>query len=281
VAIISHTGQVLSMAGGSADGLPGIGRIGIERPPPALLRQARLGQSASVVEGLDEDALASPASPGARIRALARLPRRDLALTAGEELFLMVLQPVPRTLAVNALAVQSAYSDYQQRALARDSLRRMYLGTLTLALFLAVFAAVLLAILLGNQLVRPLLLLADGVRQVAAGDLTDKPVFGSADELGGLTRSFADMTRQLADARGQVQRGVTQLEGARSRLQTILDTLSAGVIVFDRQGVIETVNPSATRILRLPLSAWRGRDLHTIAEMKTFAGAVLERFETL
>jgi nitrogen fixation/metabolism regulation signal transduction histidine kinase len=51
--------------------------------------------------------------------------------------------------------------------------------------------------------------------------------------------------------------------------------------VFDRRGVIETVNPGATRILRLPLSAWRGRDLHTIDELDPFAAAVLERFETL
>jgi nitrogen fixation/metabolism regulation signal transduction histidine kinase len=75
--------------------------------------------------------------------------------------------------------VQAAYSEYQQRALARDSLRRMYIGTLTLALILAVFGAVLLAIVLGNQLAKPLLLLADGVRQVARGDLTAKPVFAS------------------------------------------------------------------------------------------------------
>ena len=120
----------------------------------------------------------------------------------------MVVQPMPRALAANALAVQAAYSEYQQRFLARDALRRMYVGTLTLALILAVFAAVLLAIVLGNQLAKPLLLLADGVRQVAAGDLTAKPVFASGDELGGLTRSFAAMTAQVADARTQVQRGM-------------------------------------------------------------------------
>jgi nitrogen fixation/metabolism regulation signal transduction histidine kinase len=50
----------------------------------------------------------------------------------------------------------------------------MYIGTLTLTLFLAVFGAVVLAVVLGNQIARPLLLLADGVRQVAAGDLTPK-----------------------------------------------------------------------------------------------------------
>ena len=155
----------------------------------------------------------------------------------------------------------------------------MYIGTLTLALVLSVFGAVLLAALLGHQLVRPLILLADGVRQVAAGDLRAKPVFASRDELGGLTRSFAEMTAQLAQAREDVQRGVTQLEGARTRLQTILDNLSAGVIVFDREGRIDTVNPGATRILRLPLSVYRGRRLDEVAEIGDFARAVWQRFE--
>jgi PAS domain-containing protein len=177
--------------------------------------------------------------------------------------------------------VQAAYSEYQQRALGRDSLRRMYIGTLTLALILAVFAAVLLAIVLGNQLAKPLLLLADGVRQVARGDLTAKPVFASGDELGGLTRSFADMTAQVAEARSQVQRGMGQLEAARTRLQTILDTLTAGVIVFDREGRIDTVNPGATRILQRPLSAWRGRRLSELPDLQDFARSVEQRFELL
>ena len=157
----------------------------------------------------------------------------------------------------------------------------MYIGTLTLALVLAVFAAVLLAIVLGNQLAKPLLLLADGVRQVAAGDLTAKPVFASGDELGGLTRSFADMTAQIAEARSQVQRGIAQLEAARTRLQTILDTLTAGVIVFDREGRIDTVNPGATRILQRPLAAWRGRRLSELPGLEDFSHNIEQRFELL
>ena len=175
--------------------------------------------------------------------------------------------------------MQSAYREYQQRALARDGLRRMYIGTLTLALILAVFGAVLLAVVLGNQLARPLLLLAEGVHQVAAGDLTAKPVSTSRDELGGLTRTFADMTEQLGQAREQVQRSVAQLESARTNLQTILDNLTAGVIVFDRQRRIDTVNPGATRILRLPLSAYRGRTLDEVPGLEAFAEAVWQRFE--
>jgi nitrogen fixation/metabolism regulation signal transduction histidine kinase len=274
VSLVGPLGQILITAGGgTAAGPP-------ERPSAGLMRLARQAGSASQVDGLDDEALV-PGGTGTRVRALARVPRTGIALAGGDERLLLVVQPVARTLALNALAVQAAYSEYQQRALAKGSLRRMYIGTLTLALMLAVFASVLLAILLGNQLAKPLLLLADGVRQVAAGDLTAKPVFASGDELGGLTRSFADMTAQVADSRSQVQRGVQQMEGARARLQTILDTLSAGVIVFDRDGLIDTVNPGATRILQRPLSAWRGRRLSELPELQALAHSVEQRFELL
>jgi nitrogen fixation/metabolism regulation signal transduction histidine kinase len=274
VAVVGAQGQVLVTAGGSA------GAIAPERPPPAMLRQARVARSTSQLDGLDDEPEAGSATPGsrARVRALALLPSSDITL-GSEDRFLLVVQPVPAQLAANALAVQSAYREYQQRALARDGLRKMYVGTLTLALILAVFAAVLLAALLGQQLARPLLLLAQGVRQVAGGDLSAKPVFASRDEIGGLTRDFAEMTEQLGAARAQVQRGVTQLESARTHLQTILDSLTAGVIVFDGERRIDTVNPGATRILKLPLSAYRGRPLAEVPGLADLAQAVWRRFE--
>ena len=255
VAILGPAGQALFATGGLSTALMP------DRPSPTLLRQARLARVASQLEGLDED---NPVAAGsARVRALALIPSREFSL-GEQERFLMVTQLLPPALASNALAVQSAYREYQQRALARDGLRRMYIGTLTLALVLAVFAAVLLAALLGNQLARPLLLLAEGVRQVAQGDLGVKPVFASRDELGGLTRSFADMTQQLSDARSLVQRSVVQVEGARSELQTILDNLTTGVIVFDSKGRIDNVNPGggphpATAAVGVPAPSSRRR----------------------
>ena len=271
--LLGASGQVLASAGGSNAALVP------ERPAAALLRQARLQRSVGVLEGLDDEPQAGvPAS--ARVRAVALVPNTDINLAAAnEERFLMLVQPLPDALVANALAVQAAYREYQQRALARDGLRRMVVGTLTLSLVLSVFGALLLAVSLGNQIIRPLLLVADGVRQVAEGDLTAKPVFASRDELGGLTRSFAQMTEQLSDARAQVQRGVAQLEGARTRLQTILDSLTAGVIVFDKQGAIDTVNPGATRILRQPLSAYRGRPLAEVPGLADFSNAVWQRSE--
>ena len=272
IAIVGAAGQTVLTTGGTS------ARLMPERPALSALRQARNGRAVSELAGLDEDATAAPGAGAARVRAVAFIPAATFTL-GEEDRYLVVTQLLPPTLAANALAVQTAYREYQQRALARGGLRKMYIGTLTLALVLAVFGALLLAVALSNQLAQPLLLLADGMRQVAGGDLSSKQVFASRDELGGLTRSFADMTTQLAEARELAQRSVVQVEGARANLQTILDNLSAGVIVFDREGRIDTVNPGATRIMRLPLSAYRGQRLTDVPGLEAFAQAVVRRFE--
>ncbi|HSC65372.1 MAG TPA: ATP-binding protein [Caldimonas sp.] len=274
IAVVGSSGQTLLATSGTSSALMP------ERIPPQMLRQARTQRVVSQAEGLDEEASASSSTPStaARVRAVAVIPSSNFAL-GEQERFLVVTQSIAPGLAANALAVTNAYREYQQRALARSGLRKMYIGTLTLALVLAVFGALLLAIALSNQLAQPLLLLAEGVAQVARGDFSSKAVFKSRDELGGLTRSFAEMTAQLSEARELVHKSVVQVEGARANLQTILDNLTAGVIVFDRNGAIDTVNPGATRILKLPLSAYKGRRLDEVAGLGGFAQAVWQRFE--
>jgi nitrogen fixation/metabolism regulation signal transduction histidine kinase len=270
LALVGGNGQILM----SASSRPA---LLVDRPTAVLIRQARATGVSSQVEGLEDEA-----SPGtgqlARVRALVQVPSSGMSLDTTER-FMLAVQPLPPVVASNALAVQAAYRDYQQRALAREGLRRMYVGTLTLTVVLSVFGSVLIAVVFGNQIARPLLLLAEGMRQVAAGDLGAKPVYESSDEIGGLTRSFAQMTEQLGQARADVDRSVMQLEGARTRLQTILDNLTAGVILFDARWRIDTVNPGATRILRAPLSAYQGRKLGELPGMADFAQAVEQRFE--
>lgn len=248
-----------------------------ERPPLQQLKDARQKGSIEWVEGFDE---AIPGGDKGRIKVLVLLPQSGLAIDEDKRL-LQVTQDLPPTLVNNALEVQSAYREYQERALAREGLRRMYIGTLTLSLFMAVLGAILLAVVLGNQLARPLLLLALGMRQVASGDLTPKMALQGKDELGGLTRSFADMTQQLLDARTNVQRSLVQLDTARGNLQTILDNLTAGVMVLDAQGVIQSANPGATRILRVPVAAHQGSPLPSLPGLGSFAQGVSEQFAML
>jgi len=262
VTIWTASGRMVASAG------QGQFQIRTERPKNSTL---------AWFEGLDESA--SGADQG-RIKVLVLIPQWSLALDEDRRL-LQVVQELPPTLVNNALEVQAAYREYQERALAREGLRRMYIGTLTLSLFMAVLGAILLAVLLGNQLARPLLLLAHGMRQVAAGDLRPKLALQGKDELGGLTRSFADMTQQLADARGDVELSLSQLDQARSNLQTILDNLTAGVMVLDAQGRIQSANPGATRILRVPVAAHEQQSILSLPGLLDFAQGVAEQFTAL
>jgi nitrogen fixation/metabolism regulation signal transduction histidine kinase len=268
-------GQVIASVGDSRF------KINPERPAPALFRNARAQRVATQIEGLEElsgGAGAAPVSASTgRIQAVALVSSANVGLM-GESRFLQVTQAIPASVVANAIAVQDANREYQERALARGGLRKMYIGTLTLSLFLAVFGAVLMAVLLGNQLAKPLLVLADGVRQVALGDLTPKAALQGKDELGGLTRSFADMTQQLSDARSAVQLSMSQVDAARANLQTILDNLTAGVIVLDGQGRIQSSNPGATRILRAPMAAYHGQLLGQVPGLDLFAKDVNAQF---
>ena len=247
-----------------------------ERPTAVQFKQVRSKLSVEIVEGLDE----TVGAPTGRIKVLTLVPQNSLILRE-DPWVLQISQELPATLVANALDVQSANREYQERALARDGLRKMYIGTLTLSLIMAVLAAVLLAVLLGNQLARPLLLLAHGMRQVASGDLSPKYTLQGKDELGGLTRSFAEMTQQLSDARSAVERSLVQLDAARENLQTILDNLTAGVIVLNAHGAIQSSNPGATRILKLPLAAHTKASFLSLPNLQNFASGVQEQFELL
>jgi len=277
----SARGEPLASAGQSRFDLHPV------RPSAQQLQQLRAVGAPRVfyqIEGLDE--LAEPQTGAGSSAAVGRVHARVLTVVRNpnvgllaEPRFVQATLVLPPTLVANALAVQQANREYQERALARGGLRRMYIGTLTLALFLAVFGAVLLAVALGHHIVRPLLVLADGVREVAAGNLAPKAALQTRDELGGLTRSFALMTEQLAEARVDAGRSMAALEAARERLQTILDNLTAGVIVLDANGNIRSANPGAARILHVSLTDWHGLPLAQVPGLAGFAAAVQQQFE--
>ncbi|MDO9279468.1 MAG: ATP-binding protein [Polaromonas sp.] len=277
VVLWNASGQLIASAGQSRFLLQP------DRPSQQQLRAARSKRVMTQIEGLEDAVLISPRATAsqtrkARIKAIALVSDSNFDLTSAER-FLQITEDLPTDLVTNAIIVQEANREYQELALARDGLRRMYIGTLTLSLFLAVFGAVLLAVLLGSQLARPLLMLAEGVRQVAQGDLRPKAVLDSNDELGGLTRSFAVMTQQLADARSAVQQSMSQVDAARANLQTILDNLSTGVLVLDIHGHIRSSNPGAARILQAPVTDYKGKRLSEVPGLEVFGKAVQAQFE--
>jgi nitrogen fixation/metabolism regulation signal transduction histidine kinase len=188
--------------------------------------------------------------------------------------YLQLVKSVPEGISKNSLAVQAAYSDYQEKSLGRSGLRKMFVGTLTLTLFFALFVAITLALMLGRQLARPLLMLLRGTQAVAQGDLSPKPELDTGDELGMLTRQFNVMTRQLADTR-------TSLQESKTFLETVLGSLTAGVCIFDKKYNLVSSNAGAERIFGQDLSGLPGGPLSQTPALQEFEVAIKEGFATM
>ena len=158
----------------------------------------------------------------------------------------------------------SAYSEYQERFVARVALRKRYIETLTLTLLLAIFGAIASAFVIAGRLAQPLLVLAEGTRAVAEGDLSPRPIVATSDELGTLTQSFNAMTRQLFEARSAVERNRSALQSAKAHLESVLANMSAGVIVLDADFHVVNSNEAVERILQHPVAAHLGAALSEV-----------------
>ncbi len=263
-------------------------------PTAFMFRQARSQQIYAAIEsdmhpemdalgsGLHAPARSTSVDQGALwVRVITIIPSGYEISLEGKTSFLQILQPIAPELARRAQEVQQGYRDYQEKSLSRQGLRKMYIGTLTLALFLASFIAILLAVVLGNQLARPLFLLALGTQEVIRGDYTPKREIKTNDELGFLTQAFSAMTRQLSEARFAAEQNRAALEDSHAYLENILQNLTAGVLVFDNQFRLTTANPGAERIFQQNFQSALSMPLHEMKDLGEFNTIVRQAFMDL
>ena len=209
------------------------------------------------------------------------VPIYTSALTS-ETRVLQLVQPVPASLARDAQAVQLAYQEYQQIAVSRQGLKRIYGIALSLTLMLALLMTFVIAYLLSERLGAPLRTLARGTRAVAKGDFSQMPTVSSRDELGVLIQSFNRMTRQLSDAREQVAQNHQETEQAKAFLERVLANLSSGVVVLDEALCVRTMNSAAAQILGVEASALDAQSLAALGQpgeaLHKFGARVAARF---
>ncbi len=296
--VLSASGQIQAQAlAPSIRNTPTIGTLDkldqeLTLPTAAMLREARTQRVYATIESeIPREAwgtgLHHPAGEASShssttsilwVRVIAVIPSGYDASLSRSTTFLHILQPITPELARRAQEVQQGYRDYQEKSLSRQGLRKMYIGTLTLALLLTTFIAMLLAVVLGNQLARPLFLLALGTQEVIRGDYTPKREIKTKDELGFLTQAFSAMTRQLSEARAAVEENRTALENSHAYLENILQNLTAGVLVFDHQFHLMTVNPGAERIFRRDFQSALTLPFQDITGLGNFSAIVRQAF---
>ena len=281
--VVSGTGQLVASTSSALSNLVP------DMPTAAMISRAKSMGGYGLIEGGSEgltsftdgetNSPSTTAKGGLRLRVLVTI-RGDGSLMSlsSQPRYLQVTQAVPEQLSANAEALRIAYGEYQERSLARAGLRNFYLITLTLTLLLAIFAAMVSAFLLATDLAQPLLLLAEGTKAVAEGDLSPRPIAASSDELGTLTKSFNIMTSQLADARESVERNRKEVEDAKAYLESVLANMSAGVMVLDDQLRLVTFNASAEKILYQNLWPYLGLSFASIDTLAAFSAPIVEAF---
>ncbi|MDO4641395.1 MAG: PAS domain-containing sensor histidine kinase [Neisseria sp.] len=199
----------------------------------------------------------------------------------GHQYALFFRQPIPNKVAQDATLIENARAKYAELNYAKEGLRHFFLITLLIATLIAIMLALAMALFFSYRFIEPILSLAEGARAIAQGDFSQKrPVFRN-DELGRLTHLFNHMTEQLSLAQESAERNRQQTEAARYYLETVLESLTAGVITVDRNGILRTFNQSAEKILGIPLSNLLGSDWHTWPNQSPQQAMLAEVFETI
>jgi len=162
---------------------------------------------------------------------------------------------LPLKLMVLSQEIQREAQKYAQLTGERRALKRTYLSFLCLITLVILFIATWFALFLAKQVTVPIQALAEATQEVAKGNLGYQVSARADDELGILIQSFNSMTRQLQENRLAIDQAARELQAVNRQLEergntieAILENIPTGVISFDPQGQITSVNTMAKRM---------------------------------
>jgi nitrogen fixation/metabolism regulation signal transduction histidine kinase len=205
----------------------------------ALLQPARLlkaDSGDSLLDGKAFDVIVVQLSTGQRLLlAPARRPDTDLNDT-----------------------IADSQSEYQKLVKRQRRVRLLGVSTLGLMTLMLLFVSSWVAIYLARGIATPIKALAEASDEIARGNLHHRVDTDAEDELALLAHSFNQMTAQLEENRRRIDAGSAELreknlalEERRDYIETVLESLSTGVISLDDGDRVTTINAAAARLLRL------------------------------
>ena len=120
-----------------------------------------------------------------------------------------------------------------------------------LALLLIV-SSVLFALWFAERLSKPIGRLAAAAKRVGAGELTTQVIEDEGDdEISQLGRYFNQMTKQLKHQRDTLIDNTQQIEERRRLFDSVLSSVTSGVIVLNPDGEVSFTNNSANEVLNI------------------------------
>jgi two-component system nitrogen regulation sensor histidine kinase NtrY len=171
---------------------------------------------------------------------------------------LILARQFPRELTERAANISAQDSVFQNLRGKIKRIKAIYILLLAAVALLLIFAASWLALYVARGITVPIQALVEATDRMARGDFS-QPVEVIADnELAVLVSSFNQMAAQLEENRKRLERAAydlsrtnAALDDRRRYIETVLDSLSTGVISTDRYGRVATINRAALSMLGL------------------------------
>ena len=200
-------------------------------------------------------------------------------LTENQQLVVVSLRRVTSDLGETITGSQGEYRKLVER---QRRVRLLGLSTLGLMTLMLLFVSSWVAIYLARGIATPIKALAEASEEIARGNLAHRVTTIAEDELALLADSFNRMTAQLEDNRSSIEAGSAALreknltlEERRDYIETILESLSTGVISLDENDCVTTINAAASRMTGLRAPPTSGRRLAEL--MGTEDWLIIER----
>ena len=178
-----------------------------------------------------------------------------MSLTSGTRLIF-----VPQRLSDTDVndTIAGSQREYQHLLQRQRKVRLLGVSTLGLMTLLLLFASTWVAIHLSRGFAAPIRSLVGASKEVARGNLSYRVETIADDELALLAESFNQMTAELDANRKHIEAGAEvlqeknlALEERRNYIETVLESLSTGVVSLDQNDCVTTINTAAVSILKL------------------------------
>jgi two-component system nitrogen regulation sensor histidine kinase NtrY len=164
-------------------------------------------------------------------------------------------QFLPQNYAQKINAVKAYFDRYSRGRQQKDLTKTTYQLMLVLVTMLVVFAATWIGFHLARSITVPIEKLAQATREVSRGNLGVRVEDPASDEIGILIESFNQMIADIQTGQDRLAQKTAEQEARKQYIETLLNTVTTGVIALDGEGRITTINPSARDMLSLHAAA--------------------------
>src|SRR5882724_4463444 len=178
---------------------------------------------------------------------------------------------VTERLEAKVRGISQAFREYKQLKLLKNPIKGIYILLFLLMTLIVVFSFTWFGLYLARGITDPIAQLAEGTREVAAGNLAYKVQARADDEIGLLVDSFNRMTDDLSSSKHRLEEAYvdlqdkhTELEDRRRYIETVLEAITTGVVSLDALGRITTLNRAAARMFGVAEPAAIGRLLEEV-----------------